>query len=251
MSLQEELEKQGNVLFRYRSSLPFLVLAAGIIVFILESQNGMRSFFGLNYDQIEIVSLIISFFGLLIRIMAVAYTPANTSGRNTREGQLADELNQTGMYSMVRHPLYLGNFFMWLGAAVLVANPWFLLVFSFAYWIYYERIMFAEEQFLKRKFGANYADWADKTPPFLPAFSSFVKPKYTFSWKKVLKKEKNGVLAIFSLLLLFHMLNFAIMVQACPPPIGWIHWSFLGSLVLYLVLKFIKHKTHFLDETGR
>jgi len=82
--------------------------------------------------------------GLFIRAYAVGHTPANTSGRNTKE-QLADELNTTGIYSMVRHPLYLGNFFMWLGAAVLTKNGWFIVAFILLYWIYYERIMFAEE----------------------------------------------------------------------------------------------------------
>ena len=37
-----------------------------------------------------------------------AYTK-NTSGRNTHD-QVADSLNTSGIYSIVRHPLYVGNF---------------------------------------------------------------------------------------------------------------------------------------------
>ncbi|MGB8874133.1 MAG: hypothetical protein WCC75_12145, partial [Desulfobaccales bacterium] len=40
--------------------------------------------------------------------------PRGTSGRNT-QGQVAETLNTTGIYSLVRNPLYLGNFLIWLG----------------------------------------------------------------------------------------------------------------------------------------
>jgi hypothetical protein len=33
--------------------------------------------------------------------------------------------------------------------------------------------MFAEEQFLRKKFGALYTDWAAKTPAFIPSFAKF------------------------------------------------------------------------------
>ena len=67
-----------------------------------------------------------SFFGLGIRVFTVGFTPKNTSGRNTAE-QIADVLNTSGIYSMVRHPLYVGNFFMWLGIGLLTQNPYFVL----------------------------------------------------------------------------------------------------------------------------
>jgi len=156
MALQEEMEKQGNFLFKYRGYLPLIIVAVGLAVFI-EPHLTVIHFFVLKYSTVEFIGLFISLFGLFIRAYAVGHTPANTSGRNTKE-QLADELNTTGIYSMVRHPLYLGNFFMWLGAAVLTKNGWFIVAFILLYWIYYERIMFAEEQFLRRKFGSVYTD---------------------------------------------------------------------------------------------
>lgn len=57
----------------------------------------------------------VSLFGLLIRAVTIGFTPKGTSGRNTKEGQVAEVLNTKGIYSVVRHPLYLGNYFMWLG----------------------------------------------------------------------------------------------------------------------------------------
>ena len=72
---------------------------------------------------------------------------------------------------MVRHPLYLGNFFMWLGVAMLTENTWFSIAFVLFYAFYYERIMYAEESFLRAKFGKTYLDWAAQVPAFIPSFT--------------------------------------------------------------------------------
>jgi protein-S-isoprenylcysteine O-methyltransferase Ste14 len=236
MALQEELEKQGNWLFRYRGILPLFLLVSGIIVYTLTNlhQDLFIHLNGTIYHKW--FCLFIGLIGLLIRVFTVGFTPANTSGRNTRT-QLADELNKTGIYSIVRHPLYLGNFFMWLSIALLTENGWFVIVFILAYWIYYERIMFAEEQFLRKKFGDTYLIWSAQVPAFLPSFdfSEFKKPGVRFSWKKVVKKEKNGLFALF--LIFFYLMSWVNIY-----PIITLRWSGnfyqlqlwqVGSFILY------------------
>lgn len=250
MALQEELEQQGNVLFKHRSNLPLIIILAGLALFVYQLMN-QTNCSCVDYQIVEYISLNISFLGLLIRIYAVGHTPANTSGRNTSEGQVAAELNQTGIYSTVRHPLYLGNYFMWLGTAVLINNIWFLIVFSLVYWIYYERIMYAEEQFLRKKFGALYTDWAAVTPPFVPRFSQFVKPKYPFSWKKVVKKEKNGLFAIFLLLWIFDITYNSIGAGSFVFEFNFAAWGMIITGVLYLILKIFKKYSSVLNEEGR
>ncbi len=249
MALQEEFESQGNFVFRYRSNLPLLIIIVGLLVFVLNRLSDNYNAVS-NYQLLEFISLGVSLVGLAIRIYTVGHTPANTSGRNTKEGQLADELNQTGIYSTVRHPLYLGNFFMWLGAAILCENAWFVVSFALLYWVYYERIMYAEEQFLRRKFGTAYTDWAAKTPAFIPSLKQFSKPKYPFSLKKVLKKEKNGLLAIFVLLFVFHNIGFSIENQKLSIDYDWIFYATIASGIIYIILKALK-KTSILHEEGR
>ena len=163
--------------------------------------------------------------------------------------QVADQLNTTGLYSVVRNPLYVGNFLMWLGIAMLTMNLWFIISFILLFWVYYERIIFAEEQFLTKKFGSVYTDWADKTPCFIPRLKGYVAPKLPFSWKKVIKKEKNGLLA---LLLVFWMMDvIGDLVSGVTPRIGVLAIASMAMLVIYLILKYIKHKTTLLDEEGR
>jgi protein-S-isoprenylcysteine O-methyltransferase Ste14 len=248
MALQEEFEEQGNFLFKYRTYLPLVVLVAGLALFYFQKTNGTYNDIGPN---LWFLALAVGLIGLLIRIYTVGHTPENTSGRNTTGGQLADQLNQTGIYSLVRHPLYLGNFLMWLAVALLTANAAYIIGFILAYWLYYERIMYAEEQFLRGKFGKVYTDWAANVPAFIPKMSGFVSPKYPFSIKKVLKKEKNGVAALFGLFFIFEIVgNFAETQTIDIQPTFWF-LGFVISTIVYLVLKLIKSSTKILDEEGR
>ncbi|WP_126971525.1 methyltransferase family protein [Gynurincola endophyticus] len=252
MALHEELESQGNWLFKYRSYLPLFVLFIGTIMYI-RTELYPQTFFLENTPSefyYERMCLFVSLLGLLTRIITVGYTPANTSGRNVK-AQVAETLNTTGIYSMVRHPLYLGNYFMWLGLALMSGNFWFIIAFSLFYWLYYERIMFAEEQFLRNKFGKTYTDWAEHTPAFIPSLHlvNYKKSPYTFSWKKVLKKEKNGLVAVFLLFTFFNVTGKLIEHKTD-------YDYFLLSMtvttgILYLLLKYLKKYTTVLNEEGR
>jgi len=198
----------------------------------------------------ERVCLLICVLGLAIRVYTVGHTPANTSGRNEKE-QLADHLNTTGIYSLVRHPLYLGNFFMWLGPAMMPGNLWFLAGFCVFYWFYYERIMFAEEQFLRKKFGESYLRWAEKTPAFFPTlnFKKFRSPEHPFCLKKVLRQEKDGLFAVFVIFALFNVIGEFVEQER------YFDFTLLRACTLvglvYLVLKYLKSRTTALNEPGR
>ena len=105
MALVHEFEKTGNWLFKRRSWLPLVLIAAGIAVMYYVNRQGIL------FDSTEeIIFLSVSLFGELIRILTVGFAPGNTSGRNTSFGQIADEINVSGIYSLVRHPLYVGNY---------------------------------------------------------------------------------------------------------------------------------------------
>ena len=250
MALQEEFEKQGVWLFRYRGVIPLVFLFIGAALFVRTEMYPEIFFLKETPYEIyyEMFCLFISLFGLYIRIYTVGHTPVNTSGRNT-EKQVADTLNTTGIYSIVRHPLYLGNFFMWLGPAFLTGNIWFVVAFCLFYWIYYERIMFAEEQFLRRSFGEIYTDWAKNVPAFIPSFKNFKKPGLPFSWKKVLKKEKNGLAAIFLIFAAFDITGELIHAET-----NYNYFLIVACVLtglMYLVLKYLKYKTSILNEQGR
>lgn len=251
MALQEEFEKQGLWLFKYRSYLPLIVLFIGMALYI-RTKIYPETFVleDTPYEiYYEMFALVISITGFFIRVYTVGYTPKNTSGRNTKEGQVADSLNTTGTYSIVRHPLYLGNFLMWLGPAMLTAHFWFIVVFCLFYWLYYERIMFAEEQFLRRKFGDEYLEWAKNVPAFIPNFKNFKKSALPFSWKKVLKNEKNGLFALFLIFCAFDIIGEIIENET-----NYNYFLIVMCILTglnYVVLKYLKNNTNVLNESNR
>lgn len=251
MALQEEFEKQGNWLFRYRSFIPLIILLVGTILYVRTELYPDTFILEETPYEIyyEMFALLISLVGLFVRIYTVGHTPKNTSGRNTKEGQVADILNTTGMYSIVRHPLYVGNFLMWSGPAMLTGNFWFIIAFSLFYWVYYERIMYAEEQFLRTKFGKDYLKWSENVPAFIPKIKNFKKSNIPFSWKKVVKKEKNGLFALFLVFCVFNISGELIENQT-----NYNYFLIAMCIITglsYLVLKYLKRHTNTLNELNR
>ena len=151
MTLHEDLVKAGNWLFRWRSYLPILfvpILISGLLKFGYPKNSH-------TYHSIwEIICMSVSFFGFFVRCHTIAHVPKRTSGRNTKS-QKADSLNHTGMYSLMRNPLYFGNFFMFLGVTLFVRLQWVSVIYGLVFWLYYERIILAEEAFLKEIHGKD------------------------------------------------------------------------------------------------
>lgn len=246
MALRENFESSGNWLFRWRSYFPIVLVIMFLVALIDYQYPGGEEF----AHTWELICLVVSLFGLLIRIETIGHTPKGTSGRNTEEGQVAESLNTTGIYATLRNPLYLGNFFMWLGVAMFVGNFLLTIIFVLIFWLYYERIIFAEEAFLINKFGKEYTDWADRTPAFFPKISQYSKADLSFSFKNILRREYNGFYAIFVLMFLFKLVGVYFLTGEV---VYDLMWSYLlaGSTVIWFILRGLKKYTKLFHVEGR
>ena len=192
--LKTEFIAYGHWLFKRRGTLPLAVYVILIAFMALSAQGGPRHD-SLPGQWFEYLCLVVSLLGLFVRMVVLGTVPEKTSGRNT-ETQVAEELNTGGVYSVLRHPLYFGNFFMYLGLAIFPGNAWFAVIFCLVFWLYYERIMFAEEDFLERKFGDAYRAWAAKTPAFFPRLRQWKGPPRRFRLLRALKRDRSAILGI-------------------------------------------------------
>ena len=245
MALIHSFEKSGNALFKYRGQIP-------VVVFILAIPSVYFTDYTFLSDLLVKIltafAILISFSGFIIRCFAIGTTPKGTSGRNRNE-QVAESLNDTGIYSMVRHPLYLGNYLMWAGILVFSFNLYFFILVSLFFWLYYERIMFAEERFLEKKFGNKYLDWSLKVPAFIPSYTHYKRNDIPFSFKSVLRREYSGLLATTVCFAYIDLLRLYFTYQR-------IEWNRISiyfvaiSLILTIVLRTLKHQK-LLDEDGR
>jgi len=245
MALVHEFEKSGNWLFKRRSWLPVFFIAAGIIMMYLGNRQAIL------FDvRDELIFLGVSLLGQVIRIVTVGFAPKNTSGRNTVNGQIADELNTTGIYSILRHPLYLGNFFMWLGPALFLRSVGFIVFFILLYWLYYERIMFAEEQFLRRKFGEIYDKWSETVAAFIPFSFRYIPSKLHFSVRNVLKREYNSFVNIFVIFILLDLFRNYFLSERIYLTEMWIYLS-ASAFIIWIVVRTIHKRSTWLEVEGR
>jgi protein-S-isoprenylcysteine O-methyltransferase Ste14 len=242
MELREHFVRSGNWLFRWRSYLPLLLLA--IVMLALRDFRYPQGSHGLD-EAWEAFCFAIGVAGLAVRAAALGYAPTGTSGRNTRK-QVAQVLNTAGMYSMVRHPLYLGNYLMWVSVSLLPRAWWAPLLVTLAFWLYYERIMYAEEDFLRERFGDAFREWARVTPAFVPDPRRWARPEGRFCWRRIAKREPAAVLGLVASFALFDVAaDFVVMRHFSVDPV----WAavFASTLAVYALLSLLRKRTRLLD----
>jgi len=258
MALKQSLEKNGSFLFRYRGQIPLFVFILGLpflyLTYFTDNYSHFSEIFGENIQLfriiLSIVSVLISLIGIIVRAYTIGTTPRGTSGRNT-EQQVAKQLNTKGIYSIVRHPLYVGNYLMWAGLLIFTANIYLFIIASLLYWLYYERIMFTEECYLEKQFGDTFIQWSMQVPAFIPAFKKFEKGDMQFSLKTVLRREYSGFFAItLCFTLVDYVRYFASFLHHDFVQLNWVRFSLFCLLcmgILMLVLRTLKHHTSVLN----
>jgi len=78
------------------------------------------------------------------------------------------QLATTGAYSLIRHPLYLGNFLILVGFALAGGNwvVWITVVLFFLF--YYPAAIRYEDHKLEGIFGEDWRSWSSDTPAMFP-----------------------------------------------------------------------------------
>ena len=242
MTLRAHMRRSGEWLFRHRSYLPLLLL----IPFLVSLRGFQFPEGGRSLDRLwEGLCFSVSLLGLGVRVFTVGYAPSGTSGRSTGR-PYAHELNETGIYSVVRHPLYLGNYFMWIGVMMLSRTLWLPLPVTLAFWLYYERICYAEEALLQDRFGERFEAWAAVTPAFFPALDRWVSPSESFSAMTALRRERSGAFGLVAAFALADTLEETWVRGRLAIDPMWLV-AFLVAALLFTILRTLQHRTKLLD----
>ncbi len=207
VKVAEQMLADGRRLFQTRSLVPLALTP--IVVLALPDSSAVAERLGdAGCQAVQWLSLSVALLGMLVRCGTVAFAPDGTSSRDTRALK-APALNTTGLYSIVRHPLYLGAGLMWLGVAMSLRVWWLVVIVAIVYWLYVERLMLAEEAFLDATFPEEFTAWASRTNAILPRLSAW-RPATGPLQLKRLSSEHNGLLTIgISFPLLQYLANFA------------------------------------------
>jgi protein-S-isoprenylcysteine O-methyltransferase Ste14 len=226
----DELPATGDVLFRWRSYMPLVLLP--LFVLSLRDDRPPAPF------SFEVLCFAIALAGLCLRALVVGSSPTGTSDRGTRR-PAADRLNTLGAYSIVRHPLYVANTLIWVGCAML-SGTWYLpVIVALLSFIYHERIAAHEEAFLSQSFGDRFRAWADEVPAMIPTFSAYRPSGVRFQARKAFMRESHGLFAVGTAFLVLDTLEDSARLHRFSVDPRWL--SVFGvTLVPFLVVMIVK-----------
>jgi len=110
------------------------------------------------------------------------------------------QLATTGAYSLVRHPLYLGNFLI-LGGFALACGQWGVIALAFGFVLfYYPAAVRYEDNKLARIFGEEWQAWSNTVPAVFPSHLRW-RANTDAEWNARLSLLRNGELIISVFLL--------------------------------------------------
>jgi len=85
-----------------------------------------------------------------------------------RKALREERLLTTGLYSVVRHPLYASSILFILPGVALLLRSWLLLPMPALAYVAARAFIPAEEAELRRRFGEAFERYRSRTNPFLP-----------------------------------------------------------------------------------
>jgi protein-S-isoprenylcysteine O-methyltransferase Ste14 len=176
----------GAVLFRNRSWLPVPFL----LVALLAPAHPTAT----NW----IAGGVLIALGEWVRLAGVS-AAGTVTRRRSRDVQ---RLVTYGIFSMVRNPLYVGNFLIWMGFVVVSAVMWFLPVAILLFAIEYTLIVSYEEGVLESIFGQEYLDYKKTTPRWIPRPPSQHEGG-PHDWKEAWKSETSTFMQYGALAVVF------------------------------------------------
>lgn len=147
-----------------------------------------------QYRGIFVAGAILILVGIVVRLAA--------SGHIKKDKTLATD----GPYAYVRHPLYVGNFFILLGFA-LAAGVWWGLPLFILFWIaFYPPAIRTEDERLHRLFPPEWEAWSRETRALLPRLRPY-RPGQPTQWSFSQSLRQNGepIIAVFLLFWLWFL----------------------------------------------
>lgn len=158
-SQEDDLRK---LVFKYRSytPIPFLLV---MVIFAKPTPMSLA------------VGFMIALLGEAIRFWGVSIAGSETRTTGTVGGTY---LITNGPFAYVRNPLYVGNMLLYAGVGVMsmALYPWLLIVAVVWFYIQYTLIVSKEEEYLREKFGNDYAQYCQHVSRFLPRLMPYVSP---------------------------------------------------------------------------
>ena len=221
----------GNFFFRYRNSLA-PILYIGLFIPTAAAND--------SYYILAIIGMLIVLTGKAIRMTTIGLVYIVRGGSN---GSIfASGLVKTGIFAHCRNPMYLGNILIMTGLFIMADT---VLVFFIVPLVifFYQAVVMAEEDFLRRQFGHEYEEYTSNVNCWIPRMKGINRSfeSMTFNWRRVVLKEFNTTFIVLLGVLLVFMKNMyktdkKLFYDCFPYSIA----IFIILIVVYLAILYLK-----------
>lgn len=176
--------KIGEWFFKCRDYTPIPLI---ILLLVLGKATALTSTIG----------LMLVVFGELFRIYSVAFIGTVSRTRSHSTGQ---KLITGGPFAYVRNPLYVGNFGITAGIALMGGNVFIFVATVALFCLQYYYIVRFEEDLLLERFGEEYAEFMRTVPRWIPSkLPKLDQIEWPDDFSHSLKSEKHTLRTIFIL----------------------------------------------------
>lgn len=117
---------------------------------------------------LRIPALVLLLVGELLRKAAWLTAKPSFTHLIKEKRRPSHQLVTHGVYSICRHPGYLGWFIWAVGTQVLFANLLCTPIFAYVSWRFFRERIPIEEFYLRRMFGSGYERYCKHTPTYFP-----------------------------------------------------------------------------------
>jgi protein-S-isoprenylcysteine O-methyltransferase Ste14 len=180
----------GNFLFRYRNqAFPALI----VLLFLASPPPGDIAGSPRLEHIKDILALLVALSGLALRATVIGYAYIKRGGLNKKV--YAEDLVTEGMFGICRNPLYVGNLLIYSAVFLMHGDPWVVSIGIASFLFIYQCIVYAEEDYLQRKFGDGYKAYCADVPRWLPRLSKFGEAVegMAFNLKRVIDKDYSTI----------------------------------------------------------
>ena len=96
-----------------------------------------------------------------------------------------EELTTDGPYRLTRNPLYVGNFLMGLGVAVMGGRLWLVGLFLLVFVPVYHALVRKEEKRLVERYGDYFFSYCKEVPRFIPNLKAWPPPPAAYDPRRM------------------------------------------------------------------
>ena len=125
------------------------------------------SLVGISTIFLEFISFPFLFFPAILSWISGIFLALKSHALVFGENHNQSSLITGGVYSLVRHPMYLGTLLLCLGFVVIIPSLVCLVVWII-FFIFFDKMVAYEENYLLKIFGQDYLDYQNRVSKWVP-----------------------------------------------------------------------------------